>query len=278
MRRIAGRAIALLAVLGAALASASLAYNAWRDSNVSTIAVSRLSDLEEVFEVDASGLRLKNPEFLTVCFTGDYVHALEDAQAWFRADNTRFRRALRAAGGRADPFNGNQYASIVLLSHSSALILQLEWRGGLLLGNLGCASTAVGDIQIKRYQTNPTIKFYLPNATPKSPRGPGQPRATLCQEKMERLVESIDDLLGKQVLKDEFFWAAMRKYLPPTGCTADEVTSTLSKSRFLVDPRGDGAGQWMRLTNGQMGILFRLDKETGKIDEPQLITPDRSFS
>jgi hypothetical protein len=278
MRRIAGQAIAILVILGAALAFALLAYVSWRDSNVSTVGISRLSDLEEVFEVDASGLRLRSPEFLTVCFTGDYVHALKDSQDWFRADNTKFRRAFRAAGGRADPFNGNQHSSIVLLSHSSALILQLEWRQGLLLANLGCASTAFGDIQIKRYQTNPTIKLYLPNATLKSPRVPGQPRATLCEEKMERLVESIDDLLGKHVLKDELFWAAMRKYLPPAGCTANEVVLILRRSRFLVEPLGDGAHQTMRLTNGQMGILFRLDKETGKIDEPQLITPDRSFS
>lgn len=277
MLRIAGQAIAALAVLGTALAIALLAYVSWRDSNVRTIAVSRLSDLEEVFEVGASSLRLRNTEFLKVCFTGDYVHALKDAQEWFRADETEFKRALRAAGGRADPFNDDEHSSIVLLSRSSALILQLDWRQGLLLGNFGCASTEVGDIPIRRYQTNPSIKFYLPNATPKSPRGPGQTRATLCEEKMERFVESIDGLLGKQVLEDEFFWAVMRKYLPASGCSANEVVSAMSRSRFLVGPLG-GTLQTMGLSNGKMGVLFRVDKDTGKIDRLELSTPDRSFS
>lgn len=277
MRRIAGQAIALLAVLGAALGFAVLAYVSWRDSNVSRIAVSRLSDLEEVFDVGASSLRLRNPEFLKVCFTGDFVHALKDAQEWFRVDEPEFKRALRAAGGRDDVFNDDEHTSIVLLSHSSALILQLDWRRGMLLANVGCASTGAADIQIKRYQTNPSVELHLPNATPKSPRGSGQPRATLCEEKMERFVESIDDLLGKQVLEDEFFWAVVRKYLPATGCTANEVVSVMSRSRFLVGPLG-GARQTMGLTNGVIGVLFQLDKDTGEIDWPQLDTPYGSFS
>lgn len=272
MLRIAGRAIAVLAVLGTALAIALLAYVSWRDSNVRTIAISRLSDLEEVFEVGASSLRLRNPEFLKVCFTGDYVHALKDAQEWFRADETEFKRALRAAGGRADPFNDDEHSSIVLLSRSSALILQLDWRQGLLLGNFGCASTEVGDIPIRRYQTNSSINFYLPNATPKSPRGPGQPRATLCEEKMERFVESIDDLLGRQVLKDEFFWAVIRKYLPARGCAANEVISASKRSRFLVPPL-DRTDHTIFLDSAKIGVIFRLHRDTGKIDGIRVSAP-----
>jgi hypothetical protein len=46
----------LLAALGAALVFALLAYVSYRDSNVRRIAASKLSDLEEVFEVGASSL------------------------------------------------------------------------------------------------------------------------------------------------------------------------------------------------------------------------------
>lgn len=275
LRRNAGQAIAILVILEAALAFAVLAYVSWRDSNVNTIAVSRLSDLEEAFEIGASSLRVKNPDFLKICFTGDFVHALKDAQGWVRADETEFKRALRAAGGRADPFNGDAHSAIVLLSHSSALILQLDWRHGLLLGNIGCTSTGVGDIPIRRYQTNPSIKLYLPNATPKSPKEPGQPRATLCEEKMERFVDSVDDLLDRQVSEREFYWAAIRKYVPATGCAPHEVIISLRRSRFLRAP-SDGAGRmtYIHLSNEQkMGVILRLHKDTGKIDGTRVTEP-----
>jgi hypothetical protein len=272
MRRIAGQAIAILVILGAVLGFVLLAYASWRDSNVSTIAVARLSDLEEVFEVGASSLRVKKPGFLKICFTGDFVHALKDAQDWFRADETEFKPALRAAGGRADPFNGDQYSSIVLLSHSSSLILQLSWRHGLLLENSGCASTDVGDIPIRRYQTNSSIKFYLPNATPKSPGPPGQPRATLCEEKMERFVASIDELLEKQVSGSEPFWAAIRKYLPATGCSASEVISAARRSKFLEPPSG-GANHRIFLRRENKGVIFRLNEDTGEIDRTEIVAP-----
>ena len=80
--------IALLAVYGTALVCAVLAYFSWRDSNVSRIEVSTQSDLEKEFEIGDSTLRVKNPEFLKVCFVGDYVYALKDARYWFAADET----------------------------------------------------------------------------------------------------------------------------------------------------------------------------------------------
>ncbi|MES2192932.1 MAG: hypothetical protein V4517_00830 [Pseudomonadota bacterium] len=272
LRRIAGQTFAVLVIIEAALGFVLLAYVSWRDSNVSTIAVSRLSDMEEVFEVGASSLRIRNPEFLKICFTGDFVHALKDAQDWFRADETEFKRPLRAAGGRADPFNDDVHSAIVLLSHSSALILQLDWRHGLLLGNFGCANTNVGDIPIRRYQTNPSIEFYLPNATPKSPRGPGQPRATLCEENMERFVDTIDELLEKQVSGSEPFWAAIRKYLPATGCSASEVISAARRSKFLETP-SSGANHWIFLRRENKGVIFRLHEETGEIDGTEIFAP-----
>jgi hypothetical protein len=49
--RTVGKTIALLAVYGMAFAFAHLIYVSYRYSNVSKITVSKLSDLDEVFEV-----------------------------------------------------------------------------------------------------------------------------------------------------------------------------------------------------------------------------------
>jgi hypothetical protein len=265
------KAIVLLAVYGTALACALLVHRSYLYGNVNRIAVSKLSDLEEVFEVGASSLRVRNSEFRKVCFTGDYVFALKDAQQWFRADQAEFKRALRAAGGPADAFNGDEHSSIVLLSHSSALILQLDWQEGLLLTNFGCASIDTGDIEIRRYQTNSSTEFYLPNATPKSPRDPGQPHATLCEERMERFVESIDDLLAKQATKRDFFWAVIRKYLPATGCTVEEVISISKTSKFFTPPF-DSPPPYEVYTimfrNSGVKVGFGLKKDTGNTQYP----------
>jgi hypothetical protein len=269
--RTAGRATALLAAFGAVLVLVLLAHVFYRDGNVDRIKVSKLSDLEDVFEVSASRLRVRNPEFRMVCFTGDYVYALKDAEQWFRKDGAEFERALRAAGGRADAFNDDEHSSIVLLSHSSALILQLDWQEGLILANFGCASIDAGDIEITRYQTNPSTEFYLWNATSKSPREPGQPRATLCEERMERFVESIDDLLAKQTTKREFFRAVIRKYLPDTACTVEEVISISKTSKFFTLPFDfppPFEDYLIRFRNSSVEVGFAQKKDNGKVELP----------
>ena len=187
-----------MVVYGTAIAFGILAYNSYRYNNVTRITVSKFADLDKAFEVGPSSLRVRNPEFLKVCFTGDYVHALKDAKQWFAADVSEFMPALSAAGGPADVYNGKGQASIVLLSHTSSTILQLDWRTDFFAENLGCASTVSGDIEIKRYKTNSSTQLYLPNATLRSPRAPGQLRATVCAEKLDRFVAAIDELLAQE--------------------------------------------------------------------------------
>ena len=93
--RTVGKGIAFLAVCGAALIVMLHVYMSHRHSNVSKIIVSKLTDFDETFEVNASSLRVRNPEFLKVCFAGDYVYALKDARQWFAADENWSRRFLR---------------------------------------------------------------------------------------------------------------------------------------------------------------------------------------
>jgi hypothetical protein len=51
----------------AALQLALAVYSTYRHSNISKNEVSKLSDLEELFELGPSSLRVKNPEFRMVC-------------------------------------------------------------------------------------------------------------------------------------------------------------------------------------------------------------------
>jgi len=73
-----------------------------------------------------------------------------------------------------------------------------------------------------------------------------QPRATSCAEKMEKFVESIDELLAKKVLEDEPFWAVIRENLPVKGCSVEEVIS-ISRKSILVRS-GCRAGSLVKLT------------------------------
>lgn len=166
-------------------------------------------------------------------------------------------------------FNGEGKSSIVLLSRSSAVILQLDLRTEFLVKNLGCAGVA-NDIQIKRYESNASTELYLPNATFKAPRGPQQPPVTLCGEKLERFVASIDDLLAKnKEISHEAYWAVTRKYLPATACVVDEVFSISSASRFF-EPRKSETDSTVRFRNADVIIMFRLERDTGTIDHPDV--------
>jgi len=275
--QIIGRTIALLAVYGTVVVFGFLLHASYRDSNVSRISVSKLSDLDEEFEVGVWGVRVKNPKFLKVCFTGDYVHALKDAKQWFAAEDAEFKAALRAAGGPADVFNDDEHSSIVLLSHDSALILQLSWRAGLSLANFGCASVNGASITLKGYETNSSVSLFLSGATPKSPRGREQPGATLCAQKLERFVESIDELLARTVQK-RFIWAAIRRYLPGTGCRADEVISIVRTSRFFTPLSENSTAYGITFQNSDWTIYFELDKNTGEITAPWISSRHPPFS
>jgi hypothetical protein len=271
--RTSGKLIALLAVYGMAFLCALLVYLSYRDSHVSRITVSTLSDLEKEFVVGNSGLRVRDPEFFKVCFAGNYVYALKDAQHWFAANDTEFMPALRTAGGRADVFNEQGNTSIVLLSHSSAVILQLEWRT-FYVANYGCANVDAGDIELRKSKVTSGAELYLPNATLKAPRGPEQPRATLCEEKLQRFVQTIDELLAKKHAPDDYFRAAINRYLPPTGCTVEEVISISRTSRFFV-PLREGAAQEsfvyvVSFRNSDETVSFGLQKDAGNIEYPSV--------
>lgn len=265
--RTAVKAIVLLAIYGAALALALLAYRSHLYGNVRTISVSDLSDLDEAFVVEGASLRVRNREFTKVCLAGDFTYPLKDARQWFDPKDTQFTAALRAAGGPTDSYNDDNHSSIVLLSHTSALILQLDWREGLSVVNFGCADVDAGDIEIRSYKTNSSLEFYLPNATLKSPR---KPLATLCAERLERFVASIDELFAEKVERRARAWAAIRKYLPATGCDVDEVISIVKKSRFFKPPKED-ADSTIRFEDADIRVQLRMEKSTGKVGDPSVI-------
>jgi hypothetical protein len=268
--RILIKAAALLAVYGTALAFAWLAYLDYRDSNIRRITVSKLSDLEQEFEVGDAVLRVKNPEFLKVCFAGDYAYALKDARQWFGAADADFIPALRAAGGRADSFNGEEQSSIVLLSHRSAVIVRLDRRTGFSVVSFGCANADEGEIMIRKYLTNSSKEFVLPNATLKA-AGQGQPPLTLCAQGLQRFVESIDERLNEGVDQYEHYWADIRKFLPRRDCAAEETIRIAKTSRFFMaaDERGGPIKYTVILFgNSDTVVRFALEKKTGDVVSP----------
>ena len=261
----------------AAIASTLIGYQSWRDSNVRKITINSLSDLGGEFEIGDTGIRVRDPEVLKVCFAGDYVYALKDSRYWFAADDTEFASALRAAGGRADAFNGEERSSIVLLSYRSAAILQLDRRTGLSVANFGCADAHAGSIQIKRYSTNPAIEFLLSGATLKAPVGPDQSPATPCVRQLRKFSDSIDELLAEGVVEEEFFWAVIRKYLPAKGCAVPEVISIARTSRFFVplSEPGTFASEGIAFKNADTLVSFSLQRDTGNIEFP-FVGPTRA--
>jgi hypothetical protein len=267
--RAAVKTTVLLAVYGTALALALLVYRSYLYGNVNTIAVSDLSDLDEAFVVGSASLRVRNREFTKVGLAGDYTYALKDARQWFDSKDTEFTVALRAAGGPADAYNDDNHSSIVLLSHTSALILQLDWREGLSIANVGCANVDAGDIEIRSYRTNSSLEFFLPNATLKSPR---KPPAALCAEKLGRLVESIDEVLIEKVGRARArLWAAVRRYLPATDCNAEEVISIARRSRFLKSPIND-TDSVIGFESSDIRIEFHLEKGASRVDKPSVFS------
>jgi len=100
--------------------------------------------------------------------------------------------------------------------------------------------------------------------------GAEQPRTTLCAEKLHRFVESIDELLGKNVLQNEPYWAVMREHLPAKGCSVDEVISISRTSKFSAPPFEQYAEYTISFRNSDTEVSFGLRKDTGNIEYPSI--------
>lgn len=105
------------------------------------------------------GWAIKNPEFDTICFTGNNVFALVQAKSFLSPNEANTRSALGFAGGLADQFNGAFDTSIVLLSRHKAHILQLDRRTGFALKNVGCTAAIQANIQIRSIDSITELEF-----------------------------------------------------------------------------------------------------------------------
>jgi hypothetical protein len=100
-----------------------------------------------------------------------------------------------------------------------------------------------------------------------------QPQATPCAKKLQNFVEWIDELLSKNVLIDERYELGMRLYLPPTGCTVEEVLSTSKTSRFFSPPYEAYGFYTIVFENADVVVSFGLRKETGNKDTGNIELP-----
>jgi hypothetical protein len=93
-----------------------------------------------------------------------------------------------------------------------------------------------------------------------------------CAENLQRFVESIDELLAKNVLENEPFWAVIREYLPAKGCTVEEVISISRTSKFYAPPFEQYAVYTISFRNSDTVVSFGLQKDTGNIEYPGIGT------
>jgi hypothetical protein len=99
----------------------------------------------------------------------------------------------------------------------------------------------------------------------------GQAPASLCAVHLQRLVDSVDALMTEAGTPEEHYWAAMRKYLPPQGCTIEEAESIARTSRFylpLVRKVSAAANHTIAFRNVDTLIHFGLNKDTRIIEYP----------
>jgi hypothetical protein len=108
---------------------------------------------------------VRDAKYLKICFASDYESALGSAKDWLAPNEIEFMSPLEAADGLADTFNDEGSASIILLSHDSAVVLKLKRKTGFFVEIIGCAS-ADNSIEIRESRSDPEgIEFWLPNAT-----------------------------------------------------------------------------------------------------------------
>jgi hypothetical protein len=157
------RTLAFLALFAVILACGLLFLFSYRYRDISSAAISQLSDFNKFLMVTPLGWTIKNAEFDTICFTGNNVFALAQAKSFLSPNEANTRSALGFAGGLADLFNGSSDTSIVLLSGQNAQIFQLDRRLGFALKNVGCMAASQAKIQIKSIDS--ITELELPNAS-----------------------------------------------------------------------------------------------------------------
>jgi hypothetical protein len=99
--------------------------------------------------------------------------------------------------------------------------------------------------------------------------------ATPCTKELRSFVEAIDELLSKNVLADEPFYAAIREHLPGKGCTVEEVISISRTSKFFAPPFELYASYTVSFKNADVRVVFSLEKSTGNIGYPAILSMHR---
>jgi hypothetical protein len=133
----------------AALACGALLLFSYRDQNIKSKTISDLSDFNELLTTSSTKWSVKPAEFNTICFTGNYVFALAQANSFLLPHDVESIKVFDAASGLADVFNGSTHTSIVLFSRTEARILQLDRKTGFSLTNVGCANVGTAEIQVR---------------------------------------------------------------------------------------------------------------------------------
>jgi hypothetical protein len=92
-----------------------------------------------------------------------------------------------------------------------------------------------------------------------------------CSEKLLKFVEMIDELFVKNVREREPFYAAIREYLPPKGCTTERVISISRTSKFSVPPFEQYASYTIMFSNSVLEVSFGVERATGNIEYPAVL-------
>jgi hypothetical protein len=110
--------------------------------------------------------RVKEDRFEIICLTGNYANALDQTKFLLNAKGLRTDfPPLQAAGTFQDQTNVGSESAIVLLSQANALILILEKKYGMSVGEIGCENTNSAAVERRDrdflVQGNTFREFYL---------------------------------------------------------------------------------------------------------------------
>jgi hypothetical protein len=93
-------------------------------------------------------------------------------------------------------------------------------------------------------------------------------RTVSCAQKVKGFVESIDELLNGNANDVHVFREPIRKYMPATACSVEEVISISKTSKFFVQAYDWSPAYTIIFRNSRFDVTFVLRKDTGNIEYP----------
>ena len=129
------------------------AVRPFRENSISIREIARIEDFQQFLDLSSTGVAtVKSGEYQMICLTHGYGFALAQVKEIIDSKTTPFTSKVWAAAGGLNDYPEAEFnGAVVLLSAEKAVVLGVDKRNGISVGQRDCANVDSARVEIRKY-------------------------------------------------------------------------------------------------------------------------------